>query len=140
MNENIGDPVSWCVSGNDNSCAADGAKTALTDRTSGWTKLSSAGGTVGLPSGQDIADATGSTSWNDSAENMISVPNWMLVNLDPYSGPYAYWTSTPFSNEADSTRAYAVVAEVGSMYPDDLNTIGHGIRPVITISKSNMSL
>jgi len=125
MEENIGTTVAWCASGNDNKCAANGAKAYLNSQTSGWTKLFSENGTVSLPTYDD----------------MLSVYEqiWMRTNLDVMSGPYGYWTST--THETFSYNA-CYVDIGGNVFDDGSVDSGnsYGVRPVITISKSNMSL
>ena len=141
MNENLGNTVAWCdQSGTnpyDNVCAADGANAALAERTSGWTKLSQS--QITLPEGQDIADAMGDTEWNDANYTGKVGPTWMYVNLDGNNGPYGYWTSTPYSGSSDS--AWFVFSDGGFLYNSNVGTASiNGVRPVITISKSNLSL
>ena len=134
MNENLGDSTTWCISGSSNSCAADGAKTALIDRTSGWTKLFSVGGIVELPEAQDLADAIGDNEWTPSNGTGMNGLDWMNTNLDGNNGPYGYWTS---SASAQSYNAW-------SMYHGKLSQVlintSFGIRPVIIVPKSYLSL
>ena len=143
MNENLGDRVAWAESG-DNSEGPVTATAYLASQTSGWTTLTSVGGTVSLVDAQDIADALGNTSWNDSASSgfIFTGSDWMIVNLDGSypgeNGPFGYWTST-----ATSYSGYAWSMEVGALtsfefYVDTIHL--YGVRPVITISKENMSL
>ena len=52
------------------------------------------------------------------------------------SSTYGYWTSTLYKD--NSTQAWRVFGD-GSLYSSFVTTTGSGIRPVITISKSNIS-
>ena len=53
----------------------------------------------------------------------------------PDSSNWGYWTSTP--NKASSTIAWRVYRS-GDLSRDYVTNAGHGVRPVITISKSNI--
>lgn len=141
MNENLGSTVAWCKSGNNNSCEGDGAKEYLANQTSGWEKLFNENGTVDLPEGQDIADAMIDTAWDSASGYVYGAPDWMLVNLNtPDEKSWAYWTSTRYSGSA-SHLAWLVTVEIrGYAYDNVSNSVYAGVRPVITISKDNMSL
>ena len=126
MNENLGRIVAWNSSGNN----ANGPVTALAyleRQTSSWTVEAT------LPTGQQIADAVGNTSWTSGGNNIsISSAPWLCENLNSYG----YWTSTPRSS--NSTGAWYVT------YFDHLSTssvdrTSGGVRPVITVSKSQLS-
>ena len=137
MNENLVDDVTWCISGWDISCEGDGAKAALADKTSGWKKLYKVGGTVELPSGQDIADAMGDTKWPDYYTGTVG-PTWLWVNFDGDYGPNGYWTSTAYSVVPSHAWYVDFAGYLFHYYVD--NDDHYGVRPVITISKANMSL
>ena len=133
MNENIGSTVEWDESGNN----ADGPVTALAyleEQTSSWTVE------VTLPTGQQIADAVGDTSWT-SGGNSISLSNapWLYDNLWTSSNtslPHGYWTSTPDSSYSDFAWSVYYYGGLGS---DTVALTGIGVRPVITVSKSQLS-
>ena len=125
-----GNTVAWCKSGKDNSCAADGALEYLKTSTTGWTKLTES--QISLPSYDQINKAAGNKT--------SGLSTWLYGNLNVYgSDPFCYWTSTP-----DASNSYCA----GLMYSDghlDYDAVdsdyhaGCGVRPVITVSKSNLS-
>jgi len=129
MNENLGNTVAWCDQNGDNPddnvCAADGANAYLASQTSGWAKLSQS--QITLPSYDDMSSVQGQT--------------WMRTNLDADNSEYAYgyWTSTPDSD--GSSDAWHVGY---SGYLHNFRGVDYvydiGVRPVITIEKTNMSL
>jgi len=140
MNENLGNTVAWCDQSGanpyDNVCAADGANAYLASQTSGWTDLAQS--QITLPDAQDIADAMGDTEWNDANYTGTVGPTWLWVNFDGDNGPYGYWTSTPNS---DSSYIAWNVGYGGDLSSDGVDNDSYfGVRPVITISKSNLSL
>ena len=126
LNENLGGPVAWSAKGN----VDEGPITAiehLNSQTSGWTKLRDEEGEVNLPSYDDI--------------KVVEYSDWLTVGLASVFYPWGYWTSSevdPLMNNV----AYAVIDD-GSLqwqgvYVNDESV--YGVRPVITISKENMSL
>ena len=135
MNKNIdsngkgttsGNTVAWCKSGNNNSCAADGALEYLKTSTTGWTKLTES--QISLPSYDQIYKAAGNKT--------SGLSTWLYGNLNG-SSPYAYWTSTPYASS--SIYAWNVFFD-GSLYHNSVHGDDHnGVRPVITVSKSNLS-
>jgi len=121
MNENVGSTVAWVESG-DNSEGPVTANAALADRTSGWTKISQS--QITLPTYDDMSSVQGQT--------------WMGINLDRNNGLYGYWTLT--LEDGASHRAWNVYYD-GTLSSDGIvNDDRCGVRPVITISKANMSL
>ena len=136
MNKNIdtngkgttsGNTVAWCKSGYDNSCAADGALEYLKTSTTSWTKLTES--QISLPSYDQIYKAAGNKDEN--------LPKWLYGNLNSSSAPYTYWTST--SSASDSLNAWYVYCD-GYLYKNNVNLGSYGgVRPVITVSKSNLS-
>ncbi len=135
MNKNIdsngkgttsGNTVAWCKSGKDNSCAADGALEYLKTSTTGWTKLTES--QISLPSYDQIYKAAGNIT--------SGLSTWLYGNLNAdYSAPYGYWTLTPYASS--SNGAWFVVC-VGNLGHSDVD-YDFGVRPVITVSKSNLS-
>ena len=133
MNENLGDRVAWNTSGNN----ADGPVTALAyleEQTSIWTVEAT------LPTGQQIADAVGNTSWT-SGSNPISLSSapWLYGNLYTSSNkslPDGYWTSTPHSGLSNHAWRVYYSGHLNGYFGDSTST---GVRPVITVSKSQLS-
>ncbi len=136
MNKNIdsngkgttsGNTVDWCKSGADNSCAADGALEYLKTSTTGWTKLTES--QISLPSYDQIYKAAG----NKTSE----LPTWLYGNLNSSSAPSAYWTSTPYASYSNIAWFVACGGYLDGSGVGDANF--NGVRPVITVSKSNLS-
>ena len=122
-----GNKLAWCKSGYNNSCAADGALEYLKTSTTRWAKLTES--QISLPSYDQIYKAAGNKT--------SGLSTWLYGNLNSISAPYAYWTSTP--DASDSYSAWFVYYDgslSGSFVDDDGGT---GVRPVITVSKSNLS-
>ena len=136
MNKNIdsngkgttsGNTLAWCKSGGNNSCAADGALEYLKTSTIGWTKLTES--QISLPSYDQIYKAAGNKT--------SGLSTWLYGNLNNSSAPYDYWTSTPYaSNARDAWYVYSG----GDLVYSNVNYSSYcGVRPVITVSKSNLS-
>ena len=129
---NLEGTVAWCKSGNANSCAADGAKAALKERTSGWTKLTES--QISLPSANQIATSAGKTFNENSGAS--GLPTW-LNSYTKTPVAYGYWTSTPYASY--SYNAWYVNCD-GTLRNYDVGNVDlSGVRPVITVSKSNLS-
>ncbi len=135
MNKNIdsngkgttsGNTVAWCKSGKDNSCAADGALEYLKTSTTGWTKLTES--QISLPSYDQIYKAAGNKT--------SGLSTWLYGNLHVNnSAPHGYWTSTPRASYSN----YAwYVYYGGSLNFRSVDYDDYGVRPVITVSKSQM--
>ena len=125
-----GNTVAWCKSGSDNSCAADGALEYLKTSTTGWTKLTES--QISLPSYDQIYKATGNKT--------SGLSTWLFGNFNS-SELYAYWTSTPCAS--DSNLAWFVnhdgSLDHGTSGDCDVGDIFvNGVRPVITVSKSQL--
>ena len=122
-----GNTVAWCKSGSDNSCAADGALEYLKNSTTSWTKLTES--QISLPSYDQIYKAAGNKT--------SGLSTWLYGNLNNNRAPYGYWTSTPLASDSDG----AWIVDCGGSL--DYGLVGHvrndGVRPVITVSKSNLS-
>ena len=105
------------------------AKEELENKTSSWTKIKEIG-TISLPTAEQIAAASGQV-FND---NKISSSN-LAEFLQATSETRSYWTSNPVISSTN--RAWAVsssglvdISVTWSSYA--------GVRPVITISKSDV--
>ena len=123
-----GNTVAWCKSGANNSCAADGALEYLKTSTTGWTKLTES--QISLPSYDQIYKAAGNKT--------SGLPTWLYGNLKVNNSvPYAYWTSTPFASYSGSAWSVDYVGCLSGSGVDSSNSTG--VRPVITVSKSNLS-
>ena len=122
-----GNTVAWCKSGTDNSCAADGALEYLKTSTTGWTKLTEF--QISLPSYDQIYKAAGNKT--------SGLSTWLYGNLNVNNSvPYAYWTSTPHASSSTYAR---IVGYGGALFSDRVDYGSYGVRPVITVSKSNLS-
>ena len=131
-------------------------KTKLEEDTKDWKN------TARLITANEVAKITGKTGFDASKENQdwfyldsnnqtqtASSTNkskyaWLFdYTIDctnygcntPDSSNWGYWTSTP--NKASSTIAWRVYRS-GDLSRDYVTNAGHGVRPVITISKSNI--
>ena len=123
-----GNTVAWCKSGANNSCAADGALEYLKTSTTRWTKLTES--QISLPSYDQIYKAAGNKT--------SGLSTWLYGNLNVNnSAPYGYWTSTP--NASYSSRAWSVNYGGTLNYGIVGSDSNFGVRPVITVLKSNLS-
>ena len=139
--------VAWC--GDETLCKTNGAwdnkkgpivaTEKLLSRTSAWIKIDES--QITLPTGIQIAKAGGDTSWNDGDNMGTALSSWLYDYLayttHEIPDVYGYWTSTP--NSSDSNFAWYVRFN-GKLY-SDTNMMGviFGIRPVITIPKSQIN-
>ena len=130
MNENIVNNVEWNEYGY-NSFGPETANNALILETFKWTVEAK------LPTGQQIADAVGDTSWPSALAIYLTSAPWLYGNLNS-SSLRGYWTSTPYS--ASSSQAWYVSSkgQLDQRDVDGINTYT-GVRPVITVSKSQLS-
>ena len=109
------------------------ANKILKERTSSWAKLDE--DQISLPSGQQIATAGGDTKWTESNYTETTLPTWLNSYTKFTTGTYGYWTSSPHSSSAsDAWRVNYDGILTGSGVDS-----GDGVRPVITVSKSNLS-
>ncbi|HPF83606.1 MAG TPA: hypothetical protein PLV83_05560 [Bacilli bacterium] len=100
--------------------------------TIGWTKV-----LVDLPTGQQIANAGGLTTWTDDGTSTSNVPGlstWLYCNLSENSAPYGYWTKTPHTRYTGGAWYVADGMNVSSVE----GHVNFSSRPVITISKSDL--
>ena len=137
MNKNLGDTVAWSEDDNnhkdDESKQAMVAKSAINKRTLNWTKLNQT--QITLPSGQQIATSGGDTKWTDSIYGTgFSDSKWLYDNL---IDSYDYWTSTVYSKNSTESWSVNSWGELGTNEVNNQDNIG--VRPVITILKSQLS-
>ena len=125
MNENIGSTVAWNTSGNN----ADGPVTALAyleSQTSNWTV------DVSLPTYDQI--------YNVNNSGTLTNTPWLYENLGLDETGTAigqgYWTSTSVID--DSSTAWHVFI-IGVIAKHDVTGTIYGVRPVITVSKDQLS-
>ena len=102
------------------------AEKSLKAKIKGWTKLVSS--KVTLPTYDQIYKAAGNKE--------LELPTWLYSNLKEIPILYGYWTSTPY----DIYGAWCVDSYESSLnYASSYTTVWVGIRPVITISKSQLN-
>ena len=139
MSENLGDDVAWCTkedyiasggtasdfgSANNNKGALT-AKAALSTRTANWNKITNKA-KITLPTAHQIAAASGKTF---NYVSIIGIPEWLSNSI--------YWTQTGASNNKNYAAYF--VSDDNSLYEEGVILEPTGIRPVITVSKSNLS-
>lgn len=136
MNQNLGANVSWC--GDTTKCKTNNswdntkgpltAQPALEERTKNWTKITDKT-KITLPSRAMIIKAYSGT-----------MPLWLYDYLrnttHNVTGVYGYWMSD--KSASSTTSVYALFWQ-GQYTILSINNSSYGIRPVITIPKSNLS-
>ncbi len=135
LGTNLGSTVAWSSDGSnhiaeDESQQAVTAKAYLEEQTSGWTKLNPS--QINLPSAEQIATAVGQTF----SQTIISgLPTWLISYTDTNVAP-GYWTSTPCASISYYAWYVFYDGRLSSSYVGSDSSIG--VRPVITISKSQL--
>ena len=140
---NFGETVAWSSDGDNHKDETEDkqavtAKAALAERTANWSSAN--GGklseeqmlTIKLPTAYQIAEAVGQTF---SGSSISGLPTW-LNSYTKAPVAYGYWTSTPKAE--DSLSAWYVSYDGSVDYGVVEDGYGCGVRPVITISKSNV--
>ena len=122
------------------------ANEELSKRTSGWDKITNKE-KITLPNVYQIAQASGLV-FNNSSTDLI-LPLWIHENINNMVKNqrvsfYGYWTSTPeIAGNMNAWLVYKVGASAAIHHVESSSGITftgyYGIRPVITISKSNLS-
>ena len=125
------DTLAWCISGNNNTCEADGLSTKLDDIVeSTWTKLDRS--QIGIPSMEQIMVADGKAE--DAYLEQSTLTNEWLYSYPEYDSmaPYGYWTS----NTSGDTSAWYVIYVIGSGARSSISGVNSqgSIRPIITLS------
>lgn len=105
----------------------------LKERTSGWTKLED--NQISIPSGQQIAAASGKEFDASSTSKVSGLPIWLNCYTKPPMA-YGYWTSSPSSSI--SNKAYHVFYDGTLNDGATIDDSAFALRPVITISKSQL--
>ena len=147
---NLGAPVAWATKedylaagGTEADYGSEGnnklgpitANKILKERTSSWTKLDE--DQITLPSGQQIATAGGDTKWTESNYTRTTLPTWLNSHTKFTTGTNGYWTSSPYASYAAGAWNMSFEGDLGSNLVG--NSHGYGVRPVITVLKSNLS-
>ena len=111
------------------------AEKALETNTRSWVKLTNA--QIALPTASQIATAAGE-SFNNTKVSALSMWLYDYLNgsTNAVSGINGYWTSTP---QIEKVIFVWYVFRGGQLYAGTNTPSGLGIRPVITISKANLS-
>ena len=138
MSENLGAPVAWvtkedylAAGGTENDWPGNSANNnlgpitankALVERTKGWTKSEDI--QISLPTKEQIENAYEGT-----------MPEWLHSYTNFVAGTFGYWTSTAGTSAGWS----AVEISLGNVETNNIVCSDYGVRPVITISKSNLS-
>ena len=157
---NLGGTVAWCLKqdylaaggtesgwrniGNNNLGPVTANK-ILKERTSNWTKLDE--NQITLPTGQQIATAGGDTEWTEIHQTRTRYSTWLYSHTKFTTGAPGYFTSTLYiSSSAGVTQVWFVEfggfpgTHGGALNTDILSYgLDKAIRPVITVSKSNLS-
>ena len=118
------------------------AKSYLSSSTINWTKLNQS--QIKLPTANQILTASGKSFNGEKRVDLTK--KWIYSNMYVNVAPFGYWTSTPSS----SSRTYAfALTSIGSAISGSLTGASisgqmilngsFGVRPVITVSKSNLS-
>jgi len=127
---------SWCASGDDNSCAADGLTAKLEEIASAWSLLDRI--QIGIPSMKQIMLAD-SRDEAEYLEHPQLKNEWLYIypDCDTWGSSTLdeYWTSTPANDEYGSSNAAWVVNASGYVLMDGVNTDHFcGVRPVVNVS------
>ena len=129
---NLGGTVAWSEDGSNHKddpeeMQAVVAKAALADRTLGWNKLTDEQkSTIKLPTPAQIEGAYTGT-----------MPKW-LYSYTKTPVAYGYWTASPDVDNSNYAWGVYHGGDVVPDYADVFNASIYGVRPVITISKSQI--
>ena len=116
------------------------AKSYLSSSTINWTKLNQS--QIKLPTANQILTASGKPF--NGSETVSKLASWLYDYLEDttkaLSSIFGYWTSTP--STFYNYNAWNVMGEewITCYYDARVSySDGNGVRPVITVSKSNLS-
>ena len=128
--------VAWSEDGNNHkdegeSSQAVTAKSYLLASTASWTKLNQS--QITLPTAYQIATAAGKNFDNDT--EVSGLPTWLYATVSSYG----YWTSSPYINNNSDAWNVNYEGNLSSGVYFVGNDAALNVRPVITISKSNLS-
>ena len=137
-----GEESNWDKLSGTNTLGPLTANKALIERTANWNKITDKT-KIKLPTANQIATASGKNFYSSQRNYTKGLAIWLYDYLNNSSTPhtvygvYAYWTSTTtFSSSTAWEVEYA-----GELHNDRVVSGGSttdGIRPVITISKSQL--
>ena len=140
MSENFTDDtvsatVGWCIDGvrNNTTCKNINSK----DEGTPLKHIQDVFGTkvvVSFPTASQLAKASGKTF--DNAAISLT-PTWLYANLFAFSIPYGYWTASYMSSTSDQAWYVSSDSSVSNITVE-LSSV-FGVRPVITISKSQLN-
>lgn len=130
--------LAWCID-----CGSDGSTCKSINSKEYGTPLKHIQDTFGtdvevsIPSPNQIAAASGKTF--SSGDLISGLSSWLYDYLDgtthPVSGVLGYWISTTI--DSNSSSAYITIY-TGNMYGSNVNSSDGGLRPVITVAKSQL--
>ena len=135
----------WCDPNGENPtnnvCNADGLTGKLDEIARVWSKLDR--DQIGLPSAMQIVAADGKSE----LVNYMNITNDYLYSWSDYpkNQLYGYWTSTPNTENSSYawTAAYQPYYDIGELCNNYMDFEVYynvlGLRPIITISKNNIS-
>ena len=121
---------SWCASGADNSCNADGLTSKLDEIATNWMKISR--NQIVLPSAEQVSLADG-VIFTNQMQNLSSA--WLYdwpgnTNYGTSPSSRGYWTSTPSTTNLES--AFNVL-NMGMLINSNTSPGISGVRPVVNI-------
>ena len=133
----------WCISGSLSTCNADGLTSKINEIKKKWTNIPES--QIELPAANQIALATGNSSWTGLSSYSLETAPWLYDYLYNSSGenPHSiaqvkgYWTSSIY----DSSIAWYVSGD-GKLSNDNSvsDSTDYGVRPVVTFTKADLEV